>query len=331
VVAISGSSYDFGAVGTSLITAKFTPTNTTNYVSGGTVTMTVTVDKATPTLGELSAMSKTFGDSTFSPTNPTAQLNGADVAGTWSYASGTAGTATALGTTITIQGAGASTITATFSPTDTANFTTATTTAILTVGQATPTFTWSGVTATYGGSNSTIVAPTVATTAATGTWSYASATTSVVTVTGSEFDFGDAGSSVITATFTPSNTTNYVSGGTVTMTVNVGKAGQSTLTVASTNGTYGAPLPLTTTGGTTSGVVTWLAANDTATGCAVSSCSLTTTSAGTCTLTATMAGNDNYNAVSSSATTVTLATRAITIAADAQTKERRTLERSLNR
>jgi hypothetical protein len=66
--------------------------------------------------------------------------------------------------------------------------------------------------------------------------------------------------------------------------------------------------------------VSWSVADGTASGCAVSSGALTSTTAGTCTLTATMAGNDNYNAVSSSATTVTLATRALTITADAQTK-----------
>ncbi|NBU06858.1 MAG: hypothetical protein EBT38_04130, partial [Acidimicrobiia bacterium] len=222
VVAISGSQFDFGDAGSSVITATFTPTNTTNYVSGGTVTMTVTVAKATPTLGTLSTMTKTFGDAAFSPTNPTASFSSQAVPGVWSYASSTSSVASASGTTITIAGAGSATITGTFTPTDTTNFETASTTALLTVEQATPTFTWSSVNATYGDSNATITAPTVATTAATGTWMYSSATTSVVAISGSSFDFGNAGTSVITATFTPSNTTNYVSGGTVTMTVTVG-------------------------------------------------------------------------------------------------------------
>ncbi|MGA0786954.1 MAG: beta strand repeat-containing protein [Ilumatobacteraceae bacterium] len=252
VVAISDSQLDFGNAGSSVVTATFTPSNTANYVSGGTVTMTVTVAKATPSLGTLSTMTKTFGEAAFSPTNPTASFNSQALPGSWSYASNTASVATASGTTITIAGAGSATITGTFTPTDTANFETASTTASLTVEKATPTFTWSNVSATYGDSNAAITAPTVATTAATGTWMYSSATTSVVAISGGSFDFGNAGTSVITATFTPDNTTNYVSGGMVQMTVTVGTKA-ITVTADAQTKQYGEPDPSLTYTITTGG------------------------------------------------------------------------------
>lgn len=83
---------------------------------------------------------------------------------------------------------------------------------------------------------------------------------------------------------------------------------QSALSLTSTTGTFGTPLTLTTSGGTTNGTVTYaISSGGTASGCSVSGNSLTTTSAGTCLVTATMAGNATYAPVSSSPTTVTLA------------------------
>ena len=293
-----------------------------NYEAQTSGPISISISRATPVLGSLSVPTdKVFGDAAFSLSNPTATYNGSAVAGAWGYASALTSVATFSGATATIAGAGSSTITATFTPTDTTNYNTTSVTATLSVSQSTPTFTWSNVSATYGDANASITAPTVATTAATGTWAYASATTSVVAISSGQFDFGNAGTSVITATFTPSNTTNYVSGGTVTMTVTVAKANQTALSITSTSGTYGTNLSLTSSGGTTGGSVTWGTTDGTATGCAITSGALRSTSAGTCNVTATMAGNDNYNDVSNSGTTVTLAARPITLTVDAKTRE----------
>jgi len=300
VVAVSGSSLDFGNVGSSVVTATFTPTDTANYVSGGTVTMTVTVGRATPTFN-WSNVSKTFGDANFALSAPTVA---GSVAGSWSYASATTSVISISGSTATVAGAGSSVVTATFTPTDTANYVSGgTVTMTVTVGQATPTFTWSNVSASFGDADAAIVAPTVAGSVA-GTWSYASATTSVVAISGSSFDFANAGSSVITATFTPTNTTNYVSGGTVTMTVTVGLSNQSALTVTSTTGVYGASITLATSGGTVAGTPSYVV---TGTDCSEVGGVLSKSTAGDCFVTATLAGNSNYNSVSSSATTVTFA------------------------
>ena len=221
---------------------------------------------------------------------------------------------------MTVTGGGTSVLTATFAPTDSVNFVGVFTTSTLTVDKATPTFSWTNASATYGDADFSIVSPTVATTSATGTWTYSSANTSVAAIAGTKFDVLDAGASVITATFTPANTTNYVSGGTITMTVTVNTANQTTLTISSVTGTYGTDLTLTTSGGSTNGIVTWGTTNGTATGCAISSGKLTTTSAGNCEVTATMAGNSNYNPVTNLGTTVTINAKPITVTAVVKTK-----------
>jgi hypothetical protein len=304
----------------SVCKVRVTRAESANHNSLTSAPIVITVIRATPTLGTLALSTKTFGDSAFALTGPSATYDSASVAGTWSYSSGQTSVATIEDLTATITGGGTSVITGTFSPTDSVNFNSANTASTLTVEKATPTFSWSNVLATYGDADFTIVSPAVATTAAAGTWSYSSANTAVIAISSTKFDVGNAGSSVVTATFTPSNTTNYVSGETITMTVTVQRANQAALTISSTSGTYGTDLTLTTTGGTTDGNITWGVSNDSATGCAISSGKLATTSIGTCTVTATMAGNDNYNSVTNSGTTVTINAKPITVTAVVKTK-----------
>ena len=300
VATLSSATATVVGAGTSTITATFTPTDSTNYVSGGTVAMTVTVSQVTP-LFSWSNVSATYGDANAAITAPTVTNS---VAGSWSYASVTTSVAAVSGAEFDFGNAGASVITATFTPTDTTNYVSGgTVTMTVAVAQATPTFTWSNVAKTYGDSAFTLVAPTVAGSVA-GSWSYASATTSVVSLSGSTAIVNAAGTSVITATFTPTDVSNYVSGGTVTMTISVATADQAALTVTSLLGTYGSSVSLAITGGTTSGSVSYVT---TGAGCSITSGALSKLSAGDCSVTATMAGNSNYNAVSSLATTVTFA------------------------
>jgi hypothetical protein len=286
--------------GTSTITATFTPADTTNYVSGGTVAMTFTVSQVTP-LFSWSNVSATYGDANVAIVAPTVTNS---IAGSWSYASATTSVAAVSGSEFDFGNAGTSAITATFTPTDITNYVSGGTVAMtVTIAQATPTFTWSNVAKTYGDSAFALVAPTVAGSIA-GSWSYASATTSVVSISGATASVNAAGSALVTATFTPMDTANYVSGGTVTMTVSVATADQSGLTITSLSGTYGSTITLAASGGTTGGSVSYVT---TGAGCSIASGALSKPSAGDCSVTATMAGNDNYNAVSSLATTVTFA------------------------
>jgi len=300
VATLSSATATVVGAGTSTITATFTPADTTNYVSGGTVAMNFTVAQVTP-LFSWSNVSATYGDANAAIVAPTVTNS---IAGSWSYASATTSVAAVSGSEFDFGIAGTSSITATFTPTDTTNYVSGGTVAMtVTVTQATPTFTWSNVAKTYGDSAFSLVAPTVAGSIA-GSWSYASATTSVVSISGATASVNAAGSALVTATFTPTDTANYVSGGTVAMTVSVATADQSGLTVTSVSGTYGSTVSLAVSGGTTSGSVSYAT---TGAGCSITSGVLSKLSAGDCSVTATMAGNDNYNAVSSLSTTVTFA------------------------
>jgi hypothetical protein len=86
-------------------------------------------------------------------------------------------------------------------------------------------------------------------------------------------------------------------------------AAQSALTISSVSGTYGSVLTLATSGGTTSGAVTYSivnagSANAVLTGAGTT---LTATTAGTCIVIATMVGDTDHVAVTSAATTITFA------------------------
>lgn len=100
-------------------------------------------------------------------------------------------------------------------------------------GAVTPTFSvWSSISKTYGDASFTVSEPTV-TGSVPGTFEYSSATTSVISVSGTSLTVEGAGSSVITATFTPTDLVNY-NIATTTMTVNVAKASR-TVTVDSSS------------------------------------------------------------------------------------------------
>ncbi len=111
------------------------------------------------------------------------------------------------------------------------------------------------------------------------------------------------------ATFTPSSTD---------VTVTVGKAEQSALSITSTGGTFGTPLTLTTSGGSSTGSVGFTYVDGSASGCSVTGGVLTSSSHGTCVVTAKQSGDATYLDVTSADTTVTFARRTLTVTADAQ-------------
>ena len=82
---------------------------------------------------------------------------------------------------------------------------------------------------------------------------------------------------------------------------------QAALTVTSVNAILGRSLTLASSGGSSTGAVTFALSGGTATGCTISGSTLTYSSTGTCIVTATKAGDSTYLAVSSAATTVTVA------------------------
>lgn len=129
-----------GIVGTTTITVS--QVATTNYNAPSDATAILTVTKGTPTLSAFSIASKIFGDLPFAVTAPASR----NTVGTFHYTSDTPGVATITDSgTITIVGAGSTTITANQDATTNFNAPTPIT-AILTVAKATPTIVVSNIT-----------------------------------------------------------------------------------------------------------------------------------------------------------------------------------------
>jgi alpha-L-arabinofuranosidase len=183
------------APGTDTLSVTFTPTDTTDY-NTATATVSLTVNKATPTITWATPASVASGTA-LSATQLDAT---ASVAGTFVYNP-------AAGTTMT---AGTHTLSVTFTPTNTTDYTTATATVSLVVGKTTPTITWATPAAiTYGTTLSSTQLNATASVAGTFVYSPTAGTTLT------------AGSHTLSVTFTPTDTTDYnTATATVTLTVN---------------------------------------------------------------------------------------------------------------
>jgi uncharacterized repeat protein (TIGR02543 family) len=122
----------------------------------------------------------------------------------------------------------------------------------------------------------------------------------------------DAGTGVISgtpsaATTAPISVTVTDANGatkTVSFNITVAAAGQSSLVLTTTSGTFGAALSLAASGGSSTGSVSFTVVDGT-TACTLNGASLSAAGAGTCTVTATRAADSNYSAISSAPTTVT--------------------------
>jgi uncharacterized repeat protein (TIGR02543 family) len=86
---------------------------------------------------------------------------------------------------------------------------------------------------------------------------------------------------------------------------------QAALTLTSTSGTVGTPLTLTVSGGTGGGAVSYTVANGTATGCSITTGSLSASTAGTCMVTAVKFSDSTYLSATTGAVAVTLSTIAL--------------------
>ena len=185
------------AAGTDTLSVTFTPTDTTNYTTA-TKTVTLTVTQAAPVITWTNPASIIYG-TTLSAT----QLNAtASVAGSFAY-SPAAGS---------IPAAGTDTLSVTFTPTDTTNYTTATKTVQITVTQAAPVITWANpASIVYGTALSATQLNATASVA--GSFVYSPAAGSIPA----------AGTDTLSVIFTPTDTTNY-STATATVQINVTQA-----------------------------------------------------------------------------------------------------------
>jgi uncharacterized protein YjbI with pentapeptide repeats len=280
-----------GAQGTSTITA--TQPATRNYESRS-VSGSLVVSFIAPTIGALTAPTKNFGASAFDLTAPTSNSGGA-----FTYESSDAAVATVTsGGTVTVVGAGTTTITATQAASG--NYATGAVTASLVVSAIAPTI--GALTApakNFGASAFDLTAPT---SNSDGAITYTSSVPAVATVTsGGTVTVVGAGTTTITAS--QASTTNYTSGAvTASLVVSAIAPTIGALTAPAKN--FGASaFDLTAPTSNSDGAFTYTS-SDTAVATVTSGGTVTVVGAGTTTITATQASTTNYTGGSVTASLV---------------------------
>jgi alpha-tubulin suppressor-like RCC1 family protein len=184
--------------GTCLLTATWAADN--NYLAAS-VGQTTAATKATPTINWAAPPAITYGTAlSGTQLNATATYNSGTVAGTFVYTPAKQ----------TVLSAGNQTLSVSFTPTNTADYTAASASVTLQVNQATPKITWAKPTAiTYGTALSSTQLD--ATASVPGTFVYSPQIGAVM----------EAGTQTLSVTFTPTDAVDYATGtGTVTITVN---------------------------------------------------------------------------------------------------------------
>jgi gliding motility-associated-like protein len=301
VATISGTTVTIVGAGTATITA--TQATDANY-NAGSVSTTLTVAKATPTIGSMAAINKTFGDANFALTIPTSNSNGL-----FTFASSNTAVATITNNTVTIVGAGTITITATQATS--ANYLAGSVTTTLTVAKANPTIgSQQNITRAFGSSAITLVAPT---SNSNGAFTYTISDASVATISGATLTPVGIGTATITAT--QAATANY-NAGSITRILTVVKGTPTIGTFAAINKTFGdAAFTLTAPSSTSTGAFTY--ASSDASVATVSGSTVIIVGAGTANITATQAEDANFNAGNVTAVlTVAKAARTLSLFAD---------------
>ena len=194
------------------------PTNDVNVIGAGTATITVTqaangdytsqtatatltVNPIPPTISTWTIADVSFGVAPFTLTRPTS-----DSSGGFGYQSSTTSVADVCGNTVTVKGAGQTTITATQDACG--NYLSGTRNGTLTVRQiAPPIYSWTIADVSFGVSPFTLTPPT---SDSSGGFGYQSSNTSVADVCGNTVTVKTAGQAVITATQDACG--NYLSG-----------------------------------------------------------------------------------------------------------------------
>jgi sugar lactone lactonase YvrE len=187
------------AGGSDTLKVTFTPTDSTDYTTA-TASVTLQVNPATPAINWSTPAPITYGTALgATQLDATATYNGSTVAGTFVYTPPKG----------TVLGAGSQTLSVSFTPNNSANFTSASSSVTLQVKQATPQITWAKPAAiTYPTPLSSTQLD--ATSAVPGTFVYSPPSGTVLS----------AGTQPLSVTFTPTDTVDYTTAtDTVTITV----------------------------------------------------------------------------------------------------------------
>jgi len=297
-----------------LYTVSLSYAGDSNYNAATAAIAALHVGAILPVISWAQPSAITYGTSLSGVLNASAANGSTAVAGSFSYtATPTGGSAGAV-TGATLLAEGSYTLTASFTPTDTAVYSTATASVPLAVGRATPTLSWATpAPIPYGTALAAVLNPTAAFNSATvpGSFTYTATPTggSATAVTGATLLA--AGSYTLTASFTPTDATNYSAANTTT-TVTIHQAA-STLQLASSVNPVLLLNPTTltatvsSTAGTPSGTVTFLdgttpiGSGSLANG--VATLTLATLAVGSHSLSAGYSGATNFSASASSALT----------------------------
>ncbi|MHA3789450.1 YDG domain-containing protein [Flavobacterium hauense] len=187
VATITGNVVTIVGIGTADITAS--QAGNSNYNPASDVTRQLTVTKANQTIANFNTMSKVYGDADFTLT-ATGGASGQPV----TYTSSNTNVATVIGDTVTIVGAGTSTITA--SQDGDANYNATSLGRILTVAKATQTITFTSLTKIYGDADFSLTATGGASAEPV---TYTSSNPAVATVSGNTVTITGTGTTNITA------------------------------------------------------------------------------------------------------------------------------------
>jgi hypothetical protein len=210
-----------------------------NGATATTSSFTITISKATISLSSFSIATKTYGNAPFTLTAPTVT---GSLAGTFSYSSSNTLIATISDSAVTIVKAGSVTITALFTPTDSANYETSTITATLTIDKANQAslLISSDTTVAFG---STL---TLTTSGGSGVGSLSFTPSGDCTIAGSTLTPTQVGSCTVTAT--KASDDNYLAetSTVTTITITTGSA-TATISFTSTTFTFGITNPITVT------------------------------------------------------------------------------------
>ena len=226
------------AAGVQTLSVTFTPTDTTDYTAA-TATVQLTVNKTNSSITWATPAAITYG-TPLSATQLDASSGG--VAGTFVYTP-------AAGT---VLAAGVQTLSVTFTPTDTVDYSVGTATVQLTVNKVTPTITWATPAPISSGTALSATQLDASSGAVAGTFVYTPAAGTVLA----------AGVQTLSVTFTPTDTADYNNAtATVSLTVNLAPV-TVVLTSSATSIPAGSPFTLTATvqstiAGTLSGIVTF--------------------------------------------------------------------------
>jgi hypothetical protein len=280
------------SAGTQTLSVTFTPTDPTAYTTA-TATVTLTVTQAAPQIGWPTPAAIPYGTA-LSET----QLNASATVLVGSAYAPVAGSFVYTPATGTVLSVGMHTLSVTFTPTDTTDYSTVTTTVPLNVTQATPTITWPAPAAiTYGTALSATQLNATASVA--GSIVYTPAAGTVLT----------PGSQTVSATLTPTDSTDYTTA-TSTVTLPVSKATPAIALATSSISAYVLnPVIFTATVTSSAGAptgtvafydgITLLSTESMTSGIATYQTSALL--AGTHTITAVYSGDTNFGTVTSSA------------------------------